>query len=62
MIYSGVMWWVELEYPVSSETWNGGTGRVTFNYLQQRPEEPVCPDLPPVDTDPWGVTDGGFRG
>lgn len=47
----------------SSETWNGGTGTITFNWLQQHPEGFDPPAIPsPVEegdansTDPWGIT------
>lgn len=49
----------------SSETWNGGTGTVTFNWLQQHPEgfDPAALPTPVEEmgtTDPWDMADGYF--
>lgn len=46
---------------ISTETWNGGGGTITFNYLQQH-EEGFDPERPPTPleeaetTDPWGIS------
>lgn len=42
----------------SSETWNGGSGTITFNYLQQRPDCEIPGDFSdfPTTTDPWGIS------
>lgn len=48
---------------VSSETWNGGAGTITFNYLQQHEEGFDPPAVPSLieegaggSTDPWNAT------
>lgn len=47
---------------VSTETWNGGAGTITHNYLQQH-EEGFDPESVPTPleeaetTDAWGITD-----
>lgn len=47
---------------LSSETWKGGTGTITFNYLQQREEDtserPETPLEEAGTTDIWDATDG----
>jgi hypothetical protein len=45
----------------SSETWTGGAGTVTFNWLQQHKEgfDPATPPTPLEEaetTDPWGIS------
>lgn len=57
-----ILTWEDPEGVISEEVWNGGTGSVAFNFAQQRPAEAVEPEQGPVTTDPWGVTDGGYRG
>lgn len=54
---------------VSTETWNGGTGTITFNYLQQHPEgfDPEANPTPVEEgdtgtTDPWDATTGAVGG
>lgn len=42
---------------VSSETWNGGAGTITFNWLQQREADTSENDTFPETTDIWGITD-----
>lgn len=46
---------------ISTETWNGGSGTIAFNYLQQREEDtserPPTPLEEAETTDPWGITD-----
>ena len=46
----------EREDVVSSETWNGGAGTVTFNWLQQREADTSENDDQAVDTDPWNIS------
>lgn len=48
----------------SSETWNGGTGTITFNWLQQHEEGFDPPRVPSFieegaggSTDPWNISD-----
>lgn len=47
---------------ISSETWNGGTGTIAFNYLQQH-EEGFDLETPPTPleeaetTDIWGISE-----
>ncbi|HET7588602.1 MAG TPA: hypothetical protein VFK14_00230 [Solirubrobacterales bacterium] len=45
---------------LSSETWKGGEGKVTFNYLQQKEldttRSPVTPLEAAGGTDIWGIT------
>lgn len=44
---------------ISSETWNGGSGTITFNYLQQREddttERPATPLEEAETTDFWAI-------
>lgn len=44
----------------SSETWNGGTGTITFNWLQQRPEDTTEKPETPLEeagtTDIWDIS------
>lgn len=51
----------EREDVISSETWNGGAGTITFNYLQQREEDtserPPTPLEEAGTTDIWGVVE-----
>lgn len=46
---------------ISTETWNGGSGTISFNYLQQREEDTTEKPPTPLEaagtTDPWGATD-----
>ncbi len=46
---------------VSSETWDGGAGAITFNYLQQRKPDTTVDVETPLEaagtTDIWGITD-----
>lgn len=46
----------EREDVVSSETWNGGAGTITFNWLQQREVDVSENDNQAASTDSWGIT------
>lgn len=59
----------EREDVISTETWNGGTGTITLNLLQQHPAGFDLAAVPtPVEegatgtTDPWDATDGAVGG
>lgn len=41
----------------STETWNGGTGTITFNWLQQSEVDTSANDPHPETTDIWGIVD-----
>jgi hypothetical protein len=42
---------------ISTETWNGGAGTITFNYLQQRETDVSENDDQAASTDPWSISD-----
>lgn len=47
----------EREDVISTETWNGGDGTITFNYLQQRETDTTeNVAFAPATTDPWEIT------
>jgi hypothetical protein len=47
---------------ISTETWNGGDGTISFNHLQQREPDTTTRPATPLEeaetTDPWGITAG----
>ena len=44
------------EHVISTETWNGGGGTISFNYLQQRETDDTENDPHPETTDIWNIT------
>lgn len=45
------------QHVVSTETWNGGDGTISFNYLQQREVDTSETPEEPESTDIWGISD-----
>ena len=62
MRWKGWLFCEEPEHAVSQETWNGGDGLIRFNHVQQSPPDFDPGVAPTRDTDPWNITDGGYRG